>query len=187
MKLWHWKSHWKFLWHWKDMETTLKNIDKGNHSDNLGLSHWNIFLCSSRTLKSHWQFLNHTEKFSALLISFVPRFFSITLDFQCHNFIVSRWWGCKAPKTPYFQRCCHRMTPYFCLLSLLSPKDLTFFGEMWALWSVSPKDPLFFAFGCHKKLLFVSISSTNWSFLPFSTIFCCCKFLLLNRSLKDQK
>ena len=36
--------------------------------------------------------LNHTEKFSALLISFVPRFFSITLDlqcdFQCHDFKV---------------------------------------------------------------------------------------------------
>ena len=94
MKLWHWKSHWKFLWHWKDTETTLKNIYKGNHSDNPGLSHRNIFLCCSRTLKSHRKFLNHTEKFSALLISFVPRFFSVTLDFQCdfqcHNFIVYR-------------------------------------------------------------------------------------------------
>ena len=92
MKLWHWKSHWKFLWHWKDTETTLKNIYKGNHSDNPGSSHWIIFFCCSRTLKSHWKFLNHTEKFSALLISFVPRFFSVTLicqcDFQCHNFIV---------------------------------------------------------------------------------------------------
>ena len=93
MKLWHWKSHWKFLWHWKDTETTLKNIYKGNHSDNPGLSHWNIFLCCSRTLKSHWNVLNHTEKFSALLIPFVSRFFSVTVnfqcDFQCHNFIVS--------------------------------------------------------------------------------------------------
>ena len=44
-----------------------------------------------------------------------------------------RWRGCKAPKTPYFQRCCHPMTPYFCWLSLLSSKDLKFFGEMWAL------------------------------------------------------
>ena len=92
MKLWHWKSHWKFLWHWKDTETTLKNIYKGNHSENSGLSHWNIFLCCSRTLKSHWKVLNHTEKFSALLIPFVPRFFSVTVnfqcDFQCHNFIV---------------------------------------------------------------------------------------------------
>ena len=88
---WHWKSHWKFLWHWKDTETTLKNIYKGNHSDNPGLSHWNIFLCCSRTLKSHWKFLNYTDKFSGLLISFVPRFFSVTLDFQhdfqCHSFI----------------------------------------------------------------------------------------------------
>ena len=71
---------------------TLKNIYKGNHSDNPGLSHWNIFLCCSRTLKSHWKILNHTETFSVLLISFVPRFFSIILyfqcDFQCHNFIV---------------------------------------------------------------------------------------------------
>ena len=92
MRFWHWKSHWKFLWHWKSTETTLKNIYKGNHSDNPGLSHWNIFLCCSRTLKSHWKNVNHTEKFSALLISFVPRFFSVTLDFQCdfqcHNFIV---------------------------------------------------------------------------------------------------
>ena len=108
MKLWHWKSHWKFLLHWKDMEITLKNIYKGDHSDNPGSSHWNIFLCCSRTLKSHWKILHHTEKFSALLISFVPRFFSITLyfqcDFQCHNFIVHVvnflvgplnivWWG----------------------------------------------------------------------------------------------
>ena len=93
--LWHWKSHWNFLWDWKDTETTLKNVYKGNHSDNPGLSHWNIFLCCSSTLKSHWKFLNHTEKFSALLISFVPRFFSVTLDFQCdfqcHNFIVYIW------------------------------------------------------------------------------------------------
>ena len=93
MRFWHWKSHWKFLWHWKSTETTLKNIYKGNHSDNPGLSHWNIFLCCSRTLKSHWKNSNHTEKLSALLISVVPRFFSVTLDFQCdfqyHNFIVS--------------------------------------------------------------------------------------------------
>ena len=40
---------------------------------------------------------------------------------------------CKAPKTSYFQRCCHPMTPYFCWLSLLSLKDPTIFGEMWAL------------------------------------------------------
>ena len=94
MKLWHWKSHWKFLWHWKGTDTTLKNIYKENHNDNPGLSHWNIFVCCSRTLKSHWKVLNHTGNFSALLISFVPRLFSITLDFQCdfqcHNFIVTR-------------------------------------------------------------------------------------------------
>ena len=36
-----------------------------------------------------------------------------------------------------------------------------------------PKAPCFdfFGFGCHRKFLFVSISLTNWSFLPFSTIF----------------
>ena len=44
-----------------------------------------------------------------------------------------RWRGCKAPKTPYFQRCCHPVTPYFCWLSLLSPKDPTIFCEMWVL------------------------------------------------------
>ena len=73
-----------------------------------------------------------------------------------------RWCRCKAPKAPYFQCCCLPLTPYFCWLSLLLLKDLTFFGEMWALRSLSPKDPLFFAFDCHRKLLFVSISSTNW-------------------------
>ena len=96
MKLWHWKSHWNFWWHWKDTETTLKNIYKENHSDNLRLSHWNIFPCCSRTLKSHWKISNPTEKIPALLISFVPRFFSDTLDFQCdfqcHNFIVFWPW-----------------------------------------------------------------------------------------------
>ena len=51
--------------------------------------------------------------------------------------------------------------------------------------SIALKTPYFFAFGCHRKLLFVPISSTNWSFLPFSTIFFF-KFLLLKRSLKDQ-
>ena len=65
MKLWHWKSHWKFLWRWKDTETTLKNIYKGNHSYNPGLSHWNILLCCSRTLKSHWNvFKSHWKIFS---------------------------------------------------------------------------------------------------------------------------
>ena len=74
-----------------------------------------------------------------------------------------RWRGCKAPgKTPYFQRYCHPMTPYFCWLSLLSPKDPTYFGEIGLLNRSHPKTPLFFAFGSHRKLLFVSISSTNW-------------------------
>ena len=78
---------------------------QGNHSDNSGLSYWNIFLCCSRTLKSHWKVLNHTNKFSALLISIVPRFCSVTLDFQCdfqcHNFIVST-------ALPLFIYCCHK-------------------------------------------------------------------------------
>ena len=26
MKLWHWKSHWKFVSHWKNMEITPKKI-----------------------------------------------------------------------------------------------------------------------------------------------------------------
>ena len=102
IKFWHWKLHWKFLWHWKDTETTLQNINKGNHSDNPGLSHWNIFLCCSRPLKSHWKML-HTEKLSASLISFVPRFFSVTLnfqcDFQCQNFTVL--WGSVCVATAY--------------------------------------------------------------------------------------
>ena len=36
----------------------------------------------SRTLKSHWKKKSHF-KFSVLLISLVPRIFSVTLDFQC--------------------------------------------------------------------------------------------------------
>ena len=69
----------------KNMEITLKNIYEGNHIANLGTSAWNIFICCS----GHW---NHTEKFSALLFSFVQRIFSVKMDFhyyfQCHNFIV---------------------------------------------------------------------------------------------------
>ena len=97
-----------------------------------------------------------------------------------------RWCRCKAPKTPYFQCYCHPMTPYFCWLSLLSSKDPTFFGEMWALRSFSPKDPLFFCIRLPQEATFCSITSTNWLFLPFSTIFFF-KFLLLKHSLKDQK
>ena len=79
---------------------------KGNHSDNSGLSHWNIFLCCSRTLKSQWKFLDHTEKFSALLVSFVSRFLGVTLDFQCHNFIVN-----KASQSTMSLTVCKRTSP----------------------------------------------------------------------------
>ena len=79
-----------------------------------------------------------------------------------------RWRGYKDLKTPYFQRCCHPMTRYFCWLSLLSPKDPTFFCEMWALRSLSPKTPYKTNHFCH--------------FRRFGG-----KFLLLKRSLKDQK
>ena len=74
MKSWHWKSHWQFLWHWKDIEITMKNIYKGNHSDN----HTEIF---SFVVQGNW---NHAENFSALLISLFSSFSVITLDFQCH-------------------------------------------------------------------------------------------------------
>ena len=65
MKLWHWKSHWKFWWHWS--EITLKNIYKGNLNDD----HTEIFpfVVQGQKKKKNIQ----TEKFSALLISFVPR------------------------------------------------------------------------------------------------------------------
>ena len=65
-----------------------------------------------------------------------------------------RWHGYMAPKTPYFQRCCHPMTPYFCWLSLLSPKDPTFFVKCGLFHCSHPKTPL-----CDK------------SFLPFLMFF----------------
>ena len=69
-------------------------------------------------------------------------------------------------RPPFFQ-CC----PW---LSLLSPKDPTFLVKCGLFADRShPKTTYFFACGCHRKLLFVSISSTNWSFLPFSTFFFC--------------
>ena len=91
-----------------------------------------------------------------------------------------RWRGCKAPcksRPPIFSAAVTQWPFIFADCLCCHPKTPHFLCEMWALRSLSPKDPLFFAFGCHRKLLFVSISSTNWSFLPFSTIFF--KFLLL--------
>ena len=92
-----------------------------------------------------------------------------------------RWRGCKAPKTPIFSAakwlhifadclCCHPKTHFFC--------------EMWVFRSLSPKDPLFLAFGCHIYFLFQFHRQID-NFCHFSTIFF--KFLLLKRSLKDQK
>ena len=81
--------------------------------------------------------------------------------------------------------CCHPKIPHFLV--------------KYGLFNCShPKTPYFFAFGCHRKLLFVSISSTNFChFHSMAIIFAIfddfffffCKFLLLTclkRSLKDQ-
>ena len=78
MKLWHWKSHWHFSSHWNNTEITLKITKATALIITLKCS-----LYCSRTLKSHSKCLNNTEQFSALLICFVPRIFSVTLDFQC--------------------------------------------------------------------------------------------------------
>ena len=72
-----------------------------------------------------------------------------------------------APKPPYFQCWSHPMTPYFADCLCCHPKTPHCFCKMWALRSLSPKDPLFFAFSCHRKLLFVSVSSTNNHFCHF--------------------
>ena len=93
----------------------------------------------------------------------------------------------KAPKTPYFQPCCHPMTPYVCWLSLqmLSPNDplATVLGEMWAFQSL--KDPLFCIRLAHQEANFL------FQFHPQTNHFCHFFFwlqiLLLKRSLKDQK
>ena len=65
-----------------------------------------------------------------------------------------RWRGCKAPKTHYFQRCCHPITTYFCWLSLLSPKDPTFFGEMHLhlLFLHTPVTGSYFLFQFHRQI-----------------------------------
>ena len=78
MKLWHWKSHWKIFTKETIVMITLKYFPLLFKDTEITL----------KIFKSHW-------KFSALLISFVPRIFSITLDFQCdfqcHSF--ERLWG----------------------------------------------------------------------------------------------
>ena len=58
------------------MEITLKNIYKGNDIDNHTKYFPFLFKDNEITLKKK---LNHTEKLSVLLISFVPRIFSITV------------------------------------------------------------------------------------------------------------
>ena len=45
------------------------------------------------------------------------------------------------------------------------------FGEMWALRTLSPKDPLFFAFGCHRKLLCLNFIDKLIIFAIFDDFF----------------
>ena len=60
----------------------------------------------------------------------------------CHP--LWRWIGDKAPKIPYFQRCCHPITPYFCWLSLLSPKDPTLiWWNVGSLIALTQRPPIF--------------------------------------------
>ena len=33
MRIWHWKSHWKFQLHWNTFKTTLKRFTKDNHTE----------------------------------------------------------------------------------------------------------------------------------------------------------
>ena len=54
-----------------------------------------------------------------------------------------KWRGCKAPKTPYFQCCCHPMSPYICWLSLLSPKDPTFLVNVDSSITLTQRLPYF--------------------------------------------
>ena len=79
IKLVHWKSHSNFFGHWKDTEITLKILTK----ETTVIIQNNLTEIFSFAVQGHWKILKQTETFSALLISFVPRFFSITLDFQC--------------------------------------------------------------------------------------------------------
>ena len=73
-----------------------------------------------------------------------------------------RWHGCKAPKTPYLQCCCHPMTPYFLLIvSAITQRSHTF-GVKCRLFDRShPKTPYFshsaatgsyFLFQIHRRI-----------------------------------
>ena len=60
--------------------------------------------------------------------------------------------------------------PVFLLIvSAVTQRPNIFWWNVGFLIALTQRPPIF-AFGCHRKLLFVSISSTNWSFLPFLTI-----------------
>ncbi len=82
MRIWHWKSHWKLQPHWKTTETTLKKkFTKDNHTVIFSLITLKfVCYCYPRMLIPY----NPTEKFSALLISFVLILSSVTLVFQCN-------------------------------------------------------------------------------------------------------
>ncbi len=79
MRIWHWKSHWKFQPHWKALQKiiTLKFSL---------LQHWNL---SHIVIQECWSLIIPLITFS--VISFVLSNFSVTLvqcDFQCHILLV---------------------------------------------------------------------------------------------------
>ena len=68
--------------------------------------------------------------------------------------------GCKAPKTRYFQYCCHQWIHIFADCLCCHPKTPHFLVNVGSSIALTQRPP-FFAFGCHRKLFFFSISSTN--------------------------
>ena len=93
MKFRHWKSHWKFVSHWK--KKTRKSHWKIFRKETTLIITLKYFPLLSKYTVIRCKFLDHTEKLSALLISFILRIFSVTLDFQCdfqcHSFMNRLW------------------------------------------------------------------------------------------------
>ena len=97
-----------------------------------------------------------------------------------------RWHGCKAPKTPLFSALLSPNDPIFLLIVYaVTQRPHIFWWNVGSLITLTQRPPIF-CIRLPQEAIFVSISSTNRSFLSFSANFFC-RFLLLKRSLKDQK
>ena len=121
--------------------------------------------------------------------SFHSNLYSTTFDwFTFWPFIKKPFemlWKGTAVRIPFHQ---HRCT-WSMMCTLIATIVSHTLDSDWLQVLFVLKDPLFFAFGCLRKLLFVSISSTNWSFLPFSTIFfanSCFKALKIKSNILTQ-